>query len=84
MQDQFHRHGTTRPDDHRTTHRKLLRMATKLIKQWFGGITLLTVSIESRRKKLLQDHEVIELLRLAHISGGLGESFESFMKEVQR
>lgn len=56
----------------------------KAIKQWYGGITLFKVSIESKRKKLLNDPEMIELLRAAHISGAYGESFESFMKEMKR
>lgn len=56
----------------------------KPTKTWFGGITLLTVSIESKRKKLLADTEVIELLRLAHISGRYGESFESFLKDIAK
>jgi hypothetical protein len=61
-----------------------MNILSSATKKWFGGITLLTVTIESKRKKLLADKEVIELLRLAHTSGGLGESFESFLREVAR
>lgn len=52
-------------------------------KKWYGGITLFKVTIESKRKKLLRDGDVLILLRSAHTSGAMGESYETWIKSMK-
>jgi len=54
------------------------------VKKWFGGITLFKVSIESRRKKLLKDPDVLALLKSLRISTLMGEDFETWLKSMSK
>ena len=54
-----------------------------LVKKLFATLPLFTWTIQGKRQRLLSDPEVISLLRAAHISGAMGETFENFMKSVK-
>jgi len=55
---------------------------TELVKKWYNGIGI-KLPILPSRARLLKNPEVIRLLRLAHLSGSFGESFESFLKTIR-
>lgn len=53
-----------------------------LIKKMYGaGVTFLKWTF---RRDPLKDDRVIQLLRSAHISGLMGESFETFLKSITK
>lgn len=55
-----------------------------LVKEWFGGITFFRVTIENRRKKLLRDPVVIELIKGAYVACLNGETPEVYIKSMSR
>lgn len=52
--------------------------------KWYGGITLFKVTIQTKRRKLLSDPDVIDLLRAYRISVLEGESLETFIKSMKK
>ena len=58
-------------------------MGNKLTKKMFGGITFLTISIETKRKRLLKDPDVVDMLRIFHIDGQQGGDFETLYNRLK-
>ena len=55
----------------------------KLIKKFYSGVTIFRRTIQSKRSRMLTNPDICALLRAAHISGAMGESFETFIKSMK-
>jgi hypothetical protein len=56
----------------------------KLVKQVYGGIPFFRVDVDTKRKRLLKNPIVIELIKGAFVAFAQGECPETFIKSMKR
>jgi hypothetical protein len=63
---------------------KFLKTMNTLLRKMYGGLKLFSIPIQTKRQRLLNDPEVIDLMRIARMSILEGETMEDLVKRLKQ